>query len=126
MKILKFVMYILYRYYSKGGTKSIPYFSALCAVVMLIYIHIFQALILFDQLDTVLPMNKNDERGVKYLKLAVFLLPIFLIITFLVKPKDLKNARYEEGKIKRGGIYLIIYSIISFVLLFFLAFLKRN
>ncbi|MBN8785242.1 MAG: hypothetical protein J0G98_19440 [Terrimonas ferruginea] len=124
--MLKFVMYILYKYYSKGGTKEISYFSALCVVVLLIYIHFFQILILFNQVDAVLPMNRNDDRPVKYLKLAIFLLPVFLIISLLVKPKDLKNSSYDERKVKRGGFYLVIYSITSFILLFVLAFLKRN
>jgi hypothetical protein len=103
----------------------IPYFSALCAVVILIYIHIFQILIILDQVDAVLPLNKDDGRILKYWKLAVFLFPIFLIIAYLVKPKDLKNASYDDNKIKRGGIYLVIYSIASFILLFVLAFVKR-
>lgn len=123
MNTLKFVMYILYRYYGKGGTKDIPYFSALCAVVFLIYIHIFQILILLDKVDAILPMKEDDDRVVKYLKLGFFLLPVFLIVYLLVRPKDLENASYDESKVKRGGIYLIIYSIISFILLFVLAFI---
>lgn len=123
MNTLKFVMYILYRYYSKGGTKDIPYFSALCAVVLLIYIHVFQILIILDKVDAILPMKEDDDRVVKYLKLGFFLLPVFLIVYLLVRPKDLENASYDESKVKRGGIYLIIYSIISFILLFVLAFI---
>lgn len=122
MKTLRFIMYILYRFYSKGGTKHIPYFSALCAVVFLIYIHIFQILIILNSVDDMLPLNKGDTRITKYWKLALFLLPFFFIVAYLVKPTDLQNVSYDEGKIKRGGIYLIIYSIISFVLLFVLAF----
>lgn len=125
MKTLKFVMYILYRYYSKGGTKRIPYFSALCAVVFLIYIHIFQILIILDAVGDILPMNKDDTQITKYWKLALFLLPVFLIVAYLVKPKDLENVSYDENKVKRGGVYLIVYSIISFILLFVLAFAKR-
>jgi hypothetical protein len=123
MKTLKFIMFILYRYYSKGGTKHIPYFSALCAVVFLIYIHIFQVLIIFNKVDDILPMNEHDARITKYWKLALFLLPIFFIVAALVKPKDLENLSYDERKIRRGGIFLIIYSITSFVLLFVLAFI---
>lgn len=125
MKTLKFVMFILYRYYSKGGTRDIPYFSSLCAIVLLIYLHIFQVLILLDKVDEVLPMKSDDERGIKYFKLAVFLLPVFLVVAFLVKPRDLKDMQYDEQKVKWGGIYLILYAISSFTLLFVLILLKR-
>ena len=121
MKTFQFVMYLFYKYYSKGGTKQIPYFSALCAVVMLIYIHIFQVLIVLDKVD-LLPMKKGDTRIDKYWKLALFLLPIFFIISFLVKPSDLKNLTYNEEKVKRGGVYLVMYIIFNTVLLFALMF----
>ena len=121
MKILKFIMFLFYRYYSKGGTHRIPYFSTLCAVVMLIYIHIFQLLIVVDGVD-LLPMDKDDTRIMKYGKLAIFLLPIFLIIAYLVKEKDLKFASYDMVRVKRGGVYLVLYIITSVLLLFVLMF----
>ena len=110
MKHLKFVMFLFYRYYSKGGTAGIPYFSALCAVVFLIYLHIFQLLIIFNGVN-LLPMNSSDNKGIKYLKLAGFLLPFFLLIALLIKEKDLRNVVYDEDKIKRAGVYLVIYII---------------
>jgi hypothetical protein len=122
MKILRFVMYLFYRYYSTGGTARIPYFSALCAVVFLIYIHIFQVLIVLNRVN-LLPMEDGDLKIEKYGKLALFLLPIFLIVARLVKPKDLKHVVYDSVKIKKGGIYLVIYIVLSLALLFVLMFL---
>jgi hypothetical protein len=122
MRTLKFVMFIFYRYYSKGGTKQIPYFSALCATVFLIYLHIFQLLIIFDSVD-LLPMKKDNDRMTNYLKFALFSAPIFLIIAFLIKERDLKLLEYDNQKIRRGGVYLVIYLITSFLLLFVLAFM---
>lgn len=57
-----------------------------------------------------------------YLKFALFSVPIFLIVAFLVKEKDLKELQYDNKKIQRGGVYLVIYCITSFLLLFLLAF----
>jgi hypothetical protein len=121
MKTLKFTMYIFYRYYSKGGTKRIPFFSTLCATVFLIYLHIFQLLIIFDAVD-LLPMSKDNSKIVNYGKFALFTLPIFLIVASLVKEEDLRSARYDIKKVRRGGVNLVIYSITSFVLLFVLMF----
>lgn len=121
MKTLKFVMYLFYRYYSKGGTKRIPYFSALCAVVFLIYILLFQILIIINKVD-LLQIEKEDLRIEKYGKLALLFLPVFLIVAYLVKPNDLRNAVYSEDKIRRGGIFLTVYVISSVLILFLLIF----
>lgn len=120
MKQLKFVMFLFYKYYSKGGTQRIPYFSALCATVFLIYIHIFQLLIILDKVN-LLPMQSEDIKIVKYLKLAAFLLPIFFVVGFAVKESDLKTV-YDEEKVRKGGTYLIFYIIFSVILLFVLMF----
>jgi len=122
MQLIKFVMFLFYRYYSKGGTFRIPYFSALCAVVFLIYIHIFQLLIIFNAVD-LLPMRSQNTRISNYAKLATFLSPLFFIIHFLIKEDDLKKLTYDDSKIKKGGIMLIGYIILSFALLMSLMFL---
>lgn len=121
MRQVKFVMFLFYKYYSKGGTHRIPYFSALCATVFLIYIHVFQLLIILDKVD-LLPMQAEDVKIVKYFKLAAFLLPIFLIIGYMVRESDLKTTVYDEEKIRKGGVYLILYIVFSVILLFVLMF----
>lgn len=126
MKLLKFTMFLFYRYYSKGSSNNIPYFSALCAVVMLIYMHIFQILIVLNKVDEILPLNKDDDQNTKTWKAALFMLPIFLVVAYLVKPKDLKLAKYDEDKVRRGGIYLVIYTVLSFVLIFVLAYVSSK
>ena len=126
MKTLRLVMYILYRHFSKGTADRTPYFSALCGVVFMIYMHIFQILIVLNKVDDVLPLKAGDDRFTKKWKLLLFLLPVFLVVTYLVKPKDLKKATYDEDKVRRGGIYLIIYIITSFVLWFVLAYVSAK
>jgi len=125
MKLLRFVMFLFYRYYSKGGTIRIPYFSALCATVFLIYIHVFQILIIFDKVDW-FPMKEDDLQMIKYWKLAMFLFPIFIITAYLVKESDLKNLDYSDEKIKQGGACLILYVLLSVFLLFVLMFVIPN
>lgn len=114
-------MYLFYRYYNKGRASKIPYFSALCAIVTLIYIHIFQLLIIFDKVS-LLPLKKDDLRIEKYGKLALFLLPIFLIVAYLVKQSELKKLQYDNEKIRKGGVGLIIYIITNIIFLFVLMF----
>jgi hypothetical protein len=47
------------------------------------------------------------------------MLPISVVIRFLVKPNDLKKAE-SEMKIKKGGVYLVVYFIAIVLLLFVL------
>lgn len=118
-------MFLFYRYYSKGGTYKIPYFSALCATVFLIYIHVFQVLIVSDAVE-LLPMNTSDSKVLKYGKLALFLLPIFIIVWLLVPENSLRNTNYADEIVKSGGRNLVIYIILSVALLFSLALLMAN
>lgn len=69
-----------------------------------------------------LPIYASDTKIVKYGKLALFLLPILLLVSFLVRERDLQHTDYDEDKIKRGGKFLIAYIILSVVLLFVLMF----
>lgn len=114
-------MFLFYRYYTKGGTFRIPYFSALCATVFLIYIHVFQVFIVLDKVNF-FPMRKDDLKIIKYGKLALFLLPIFILVSYLIKESDLKHLEYDEKQIKSGGTFLVLYVILSVVLLFALMF----
>jgi len=120
MKLLRFVMFLFYRYYSTGGTRRIQYFSSISAVGFLIYLHILQLLIIIDKLNW-FPMEESDTKLVKYGKMAFFFLPIFIIIALLVKEKDLRDAEYDEDKIRTGGRWLVVYIVFSFVLTFVLA-----
>ena len=122
MKSLRFIMFLFYRYYSKGGTRDIPYASALFAVGFLVFLHIFQIVIILDKVS-LLSFFEAKNRFDRYIKIALFMLPIFFIINLLVKERDIKNLTYTKEKIKRGNIYLIIYIVLSFALIFVLMFL---
>jgi hypothetical protein len=92
MKTLRFVICLLYRYYSKGGTKDIPYFSALSAIALLLFIHIMQVVILFE-LDELLLIRKSDSGIIKYKHASIHHscnnYPVFFS----------KGNRYERGEL---------------------------
>jgi len=124
MKTLRFVAYLFYRYYSTGPTKDIPYVSTLCALTMLFGLHFFQVIILFDK-QNLLPGDQYGKvQG--YIVMAVYFTVILLLLTFLIRHSDLKNAKYAEHQIKRGNIYLIGYIIISILLIPLIAILKKG
>jgi asparagine N-glycosylation enzyme membrane subunit Stt3 len=128
MKTIKFIAFLFYRYYSKGRTKDIPYVSTLCALVLLLLIHIFQILVIFN-IMYLLPLGGSKIGLVglmRYVQFLIIIAPLFLLFSLLLKKKELKALHYDERKIKRGRIALIIYSILSFSFLIFLSLLKKH
>jgi hypothetical protein len=125
MKTVKFVAYLFYRYYSTGATKDIPYASALCALVLLFYIHLVQLLLVLNLINLI-PINDSDTRIEKFFKIAFFLLPLFLFFIIAIRKKELESLQYDEQKIKTGYVYLIIYIILSFSFMIFLALLRAG
>lgn len=121
MRFIKFVTYIFYKYYSDGATKSVAYTKTIASMVVLIVINLWILLIMFNLTDFI-PITTNDKKEIRYLKIALYTLPIFLFFIIFIKEKDLKLITYDEIKIKRGGTFLIIYLVASVVLLFTLMF----
>ncbi len=125
MKTIKFTAYLFYRYYSTGATKDIPYVSILCAMVMLLGLHVFQIVVLFD-LTSLLPTKITSTRGQSFLLIALLLMPVFFVMSALIKKSDLQKMHYERQEIKRGNLYLIIYVIASILAIPAIVFIKKG
>jgi len=125
MKTIKFIAYLFYRYYSTGPLSDIPYFSTLCALAMLFVLHLFQVLIVFDAMNFI-PTDGSQAKVGNFLKMALFLAPIFLFLVFIVKKSELQKMHYDDSQIKRGNIYLIIYIVLSFALVILLTLFKKG
>ena len=125
MKTVRFIAYLFYRYYSNGATKDIPYISTLCALVMLLGLHIFQFVVLFDKVD-ILPFSYQNNRAEKFFVTALCLAPVFVIVALLIKKTDIEAMHFEENKIRNGNIALVIYIITSVALLLFLILYKKG
>jgi len=70
---MKFILFLLYRYYDKGSTKEIAYEHAILSIMLLLFINIFTFLTLFD-LGNILPYNASYPRGLQYLKDIVIII----------------------------------------------------
>lgn len=125
MRTIRFAAYLFYRYYSTGPTKDIPYASVLCALAMLLGLHIFQFLVLFDKINW-LPTSTKNTRLDNFLLMAVCIAPIFLLMALLIRKSDLQKMNYEDNQIKRGNILLIGYIVGSIALLIFIILLKKG
>ena len=123
MKTIKFAAFLFYRYYSKGPTYRIPYFSTIVAMTALLYMHLFQILIITKQVETFFPIKSTDDKPTKYLIMFFVMAPFYILLTLLIKRKDLQSLHYSDQKLRKGNILLIVYIVLTMVLLFGLMFL---
>jgi len=125
MKTLKFVAFLFYKYYSTGPTARIPYFSTLSALVLIVYIHLVQVLLLLDATNLI-PTDGSQMKGINFIKMGLFMVPFFLILAFLIKHSELKTMIYPTRTIKRGYVFLIAYIIFSFALMIVISLYKTG
>jgi hypothetical protein len=125
MGTIRFAAYLLYKYYSKGGTKDIPYASAILALAFMGLIHIYQILLLFNGMSLV-PTDGSQAKVGNFLKMGLFILPIVLLLMALIKKNKLQEMSYAEVQMKRGYFFLILYIILSFALLLLLIFYRKG
>jgi hypothetical protein len=129
MKTIKFVSYILHNYYSKGAKANIAYFSTICTMTFLCFLHLMQILILLDKFDFIqIEALVNYETN--HIKILAIMIPIYLALTFLIKKTDiaLLKENYDNNwdKVFKSSVWLIVYFILSITLLVFLATLKKQ
>lgn len=116
MKLLRFITYLLYKYYSTGPTKDVAHIKAICALLVLGYMNIVTILILLGQ--TSLLTFQSEHRWQQYAKIALFTSPFLFFLSRVVSKKKILSIQYSESQIKRGNTFLITYIILSCVFLF--------
>ena len=129
MKTIKFIGYLFYRYYAKGPRASIPYFSSLCSMTLLGFMHLMQIFILLNKFDILPNISTNDKTTKRIVILFVMVL-IYLLMTMLFKKRDIEPLKdkyeYNRDKIFIGNVRLIVYFIFSFALIVVLAVWKQH
>jgi len=91
---------------------------------MLFGLHLFQLLVIFNKANLI-PSDDSHTKLQNYGRVAIFLIPFFLIFSLFIKKTELKQMKYDEYKIKKGNFLLVIYIISSILLLGFLIFINR-
>lgn len=125
MKTIKFIGYLFHRYYSKGPRANIPYFSAICSMTLLGFMHLMQILILLTSISDI-----TTDKLAKRLIVFLTMLPIYFVMTILFKKSDLAplKEKYDRDwdKVFKGNVWLVFYVIASFTLIIILALWKKQ
>src|SRR5688572_25304042 len=121
MKFLRYISYLFYSYYSKGGRRNVAYLSSILAVTLIFYLNILIVLVLFN-LDIYIPIGLNDGRGARYFKVALFMSPVFFFLYYGVKEKKLLELKDKLGydhynKEFNHRVLLFAYIALSFGIL---------
>ena len=112
MKFIRYISYLLYSYYSKGSRRNTAYLSAILGITFLVYINLLLISLLL-KIEDYIPMSLNESKGMRYMKLALLLSPVFFVLYFGVKEKKLKELKINMLTMTRrliiGYFYLHIY-----------------
>ncbi|MEO5562021.1 MAG: hypothetical protein ABIR18_01275 [Chitinophagaceae bacterium] len=130
MRLVKFVAYLFYRYY--GGVRrpnDVPYFRAMCTMTFLVFLHVLQLLILFNKVNLI-PGISSDDKLTRKAFLFLMLLPIYLIMTLLIKEKELEKIKeeydYKWDQVFTANVWLFVYVVLSLCLTGFLAYVQKK
>lgn len=130
MKYLRYITYLFYAYYSKGTRRNVAYLSSILGLTFLIYITIMLVVVFFH-LDSYIPMSLKESKATRYLKLALFLSPVFFFLYFGVKERKIEELKDKLGydhydKEFNHRLLLIVYFIVVFVGLMTLAVMRNT
>jgi amino acid transporter len=113
MRLVKFVAYLFYRYYSVSWSRRrTPYFSTLLSLTILCFLHLLQIFILLIRMN-IIPMNNSGDRMERLRRATLLMLPIFFVFLALIRKSKLKLMRYDERKVKKANILLVLYIALS-------------
>lgn len=114
----------LYFYYSKGQTRSIPYFSTISLLVLMLFIHLLQIGVVLKRFYgievEIAPMPGETPRAFKYLLLALYFTPVYICLTFAFPIEKLKQPSLEQAQLKRYRNYFFIYAFLNLCILILL------
>jgi hypothetical protein len=129
MKFVRYIAYLFYSYYLRGPRRNVAYLSSILGVTFLVYIQLM-ILALVLGIDNYIPMSLSESRGSRYVKLMLFMSPIFFLLYFGIKEKRLEDMKEAFGyehydKEVNHRTLLFVYLFLSFAALMTLAILRK-
>jgi hypothetical protein len=117
--ILKF-LFLFYHYYDKGSTKPIAYFSALTALIMVLFLNVFAMLIYLDVINRNPDYSIRTPMSIKYLIGFILFIPIVFILKKIFKKEDILKIEMDKSTMRKGYFIIVSYIILSMVMLIYI------
>lgn len=116
------ILYVLYNYYKKWG-EDIAYFSAVSALLFMIFMNLLTFLLFFRYEGFLIP-DKEIPIYIKYLVVSILLLISFFVVRHFIPENHVLALRNDNIDFRRDKIAVFIYIILSVLLLFVGSYLK--
>ena len=94
-------------------------------VTFLFIVTLFVILPLFGVSQIIIPYSDTGGKIIQYIKSGLLMIPVYFLLTFAFKKNIIINLQYDEKKIKKGYIFLIISYFIWILFLVACAFQKE-
>jgi hypothetical protein len=124
MKLIEYYYYRLFTYFEKSSVKEISRFSAAVFVGVTISINLIIINALLAKLEILPFLLKSKSHAVIFIFSTIVLSSLYFLINNkcndLIKKYSTEN--FEERK--RGNLLVVSYIIVSFLLIFLVAFFK--
>lgn len=122
---MKYILYILYRYYNNGSNELLAYIQSISIILTLIILNIFTLLITFDLMYL---LDFLDVSRIKryLIILATFVAPGYFIISKIVRMKELREAELEMSYKKIHGLLFLLYCIFTVAIFILIIFIKKK
>lgn len=117
IKLIRFVLFLFYKYYSVGPKAEIAFFSAVTSFLCILFLNVTTILgLLGVGLHQIMPFKLTDATWKRYLNIAIFIsIPSYLIMYMFFKKKEIVNLKFDHAVIDLGNILLVVYVIASIV-----------
>lgn len=122
---MKYIIYLFYRYYNKGGTIRIPYESAILAILMLIFVNIMSLMMMLAPKLTI-TLVSNHARIELFIYSSLGVIIGYFILSRLFPKREILEVNTIHKNFKLHGWMLALYCILSFVFLMFLIVKHRS
>ncbi len=126
--MIKFIFFLMYKYYSKEGSKSkdIAYISAVGLFLVIIFFSLIDIFFFFN-FSVLNYIQLPDDKIQRYLYIILgALVPGYILCRIFLKEEEIKGLKYDEKKIKRGNLILSIYFAVSLIVFFVLALHRKG
>jgi hypothetical protein len=114
----------LYYYYSKGATQSIPYFSTILLLVLLVFIHLMQCFVILKKWFGITVLfqlyPENAAKLVKMLLLGLWFTPVYIVLLQLFPEQKLVESGLTVNELSKYKTLFFFYffgNLILFLIL---------
>lgn len=117
MEKIRYAAATIYRLYEKQH-RGIPHFRMLGTLVLLVTLHLFHILLIFNvPSDWLFPWSSTSKKEIQWLNGAVYIGFLYVMAQLIFSPKKINDIEVSEKSIRRAKIVLPVYFFLSILIL---------